>query len=190
MQSPRLVLEDVHATAQQLSVQHPCGQSRDPVVGPALQQQPNPHAALSPIPAATEVAIYNLGTTGADAYAGANTATLAAIGANSITLAAARQFPYASPGKRFYLIGTPVSYACSAGGSLTRISGYSKQASQPTSAPAGSSTAVLAGDVGSCSVDYQQGAIDQFGLLYLSLQITRSNESVSLTHAIQINNIP
>lgn len=149
-----------------------------------------PQPSLSSIPSGAEVVIYNLGSSGADAYAGNNSAALSAIGSSTITLSTAMQFPYPSPGKRFFIVGTPVSYACQAGGSLQRISGYSKQAAQPTSAPSGSSTALLAANVGTCTVEYQQSAIDQFGLLYLSLQITKNNESVSLTHAVQINNIP
>ncbi|GAA5171146.1 type II secretion system protein [Viridibacterium curvum] len=148
-----------------------------------------PAPSLSPIPSGTELAIYNLGTTGADAYASNNTSALSAIGASTVTIAA-KTFPYASPGSRFQIISTPVSYACTSGGSLTRIQGYAKQASQPTSTPVGASTAVLASNIGACSVDYTQAAIDQNGLLYITLSIAQDGESVNLTHAMQVSNAP
>ncbi|MEC5386079.1 type II secretion system protein [Uliginosibacterium sp. H3] len=148
-----------------------------------------PAPVLSPIPTSTELAIYNLGTSGADAYAGSNTSTLTAIGANSVSFAS-KMFPFASPANRFQIIGTPVSYACTAGGSLTRITGYAKQAAQPTSTPSGASSAVLASNVGACSVDYTQAAIDQNGLLYITLTLTLNGESVVLTHAMQVSNAP
>lgn len=148
-----------------------------------------PAPVLSPIPSGTELAIYNLGTSGADAYAGNNTSILSAIGANTVTVAS-KAFPFASPGNRFQIIGTPVSYACTAGGSLTRIWGYAKQVAQPNGTPAGASTAVLASNVSSCSVDYTQAAIDQNGLLYMTLQLTLNGESVTLSHAMQVSNAP
>lgn len=157
------------------------GQASFSYVGPA--------PVLSPIPAGTEVAIYNLGGgTGMDAYAGDNTQGLSAIAANLLTLSAAKQFPFSSPGKRFFIISSPVSYACTSGGSLRRITGYAKQATQPTASLGAGN--VLAADVSSCTVNYVQSAIDQYGLLNISLQLTQSGESVSLSHAIQINNTP
>ena len=148
-----------------------------------------PAPTLSPIPSGAELVIYNLGTTGADAYASNNTSTLTAINASTVTISS-KTFPYGSPGYRFQIIDKPVTYACTAGGSLTRIWAYTKQASQPTSTPSGASTAILASNVNACSVDYTQAAIDQNGLLYMTLQLTLNGESVNLTHAIQINNAP
>jgi MSHA biogenesis protein MshO len=103
---------------------------------------------------------------------------------------ASKMFPYASPGNRFQIIGMPVTYACTTGGNLTRIWGYAKQAAQPLATPAGASTAVLAANVSVCSADYAQAAIDQNGLLYITLQLTLNGESVTLTHAMQVSNAP
>lgn len=149
-----------------------------------------PQPVPGTISSSTEVAIYNLGVTGLDAYTGGNTATLSAVGTSTITLASPKIFPYPSPGHRFFIIDSPVSYACTPGGSLVRIWGYAKQASQPTSTPSGASTAILASNVSACNLDYQQSAIDQYGLLYMTLTLTSNNESVVLTHGVQINNIP
>ncbi|MDO6384896.1 MULTISPECIES: type II secretion system protein [unclassified Uliginosibacterium] len=171
--------------------QSDCGSTPlDTVGGNASLSFAGPAPALSPIPAGTEAVIYNLGVTGLDAYAGGNSVGLASIGASSISFSASKIFTYASPGRRVQLIGPPVSYACSSGGTLSRIWGYTKQASQPVAVPANASTAVLADFVASCAVDYTQSAIDQNGLLYLSLQLARAGETVSVSHAIQINNTP
>lgn len=147
-----------------------------------------------------ELAIYNLGISGANAYAGDNTATFSAINTTtSVITIASMQFPYPSPGNRFQLIGGPVTYVCApattgndGSGTLTRISGYSKQSTQPTN-PAGLTGAVsniLASNVSSCAVDYQQAAIDQYGLLSVTLGLKRNGEQVVLTHEMQINNAP
>lgn len=149
-----------------------------------------PQPTLASSSSRSEVAVYNLGVTGLDAYAGDNTATLSSIGTSTITLSSSKTFPYPSPGHRFFIIGTPVSYACTTGGSLVRIWGYTKQSSQPTATPSGASSAILADNVSACSVDYTQSAIDQFGLLYMTLTLTRNSESVALTHGVQINNTP
>lgn len=167
-----------------------CGTPLDTVAGNSALSFAGPAPVLSPIPTGTEVVIYNLGVTGLDAYSGSNSVGLASIGASSLTFSANKVFAYASPGKRFQIFGRPVSYVCAPGGNLSRLAGYTKQASQPTSTPGGASTAILASDVASCSVDYQQSAIDQNGLLYLTLQLARSGETVTLSHAIQINNTP
>ena len=146
----------------------------------------------------SEIAIYNLGIEGADAYRGDNTASFSNVSSNTVTMGS-KAFPYPSPGNRFQLIGKPVSYVCApatsggdGAGALTRVSGYSKQAAQPT-APASLASAsshLLANRVAGCAIDYQQAAIDQNGLLTLTLTIQRNNEKVTLTHAIAIHNVP
>lgn len=145
-----------------------------------------------------EVAIYNLGIPGADAYAGDTTSTFSGISGSTVSFSA-KQFPFPSPGRRFQLLGGPVSYVCTGGvvgqdgtGTLVRVSGYAKQASQPLN-PAilpGAVSHLLAENVSACSVDYAQAVVDQYGLLSISLRLQRNGESVSLSHDIQVNNIP
>jgi len=157
-----------------------------------------PGYAATSKPQISEVAVYNLGIEGADAYRGDNTASFIDVSGNTV-LMSSKQFPYPSPGNRFQLIGKPVSYVCApatsnsdGAGTLTRFSGYSKQAAQPT-APgslASASSHLLASRVADCTIDYQQAAIDQNGLLTLTLTIQRNNEKVTLSHAIAIHNVP
>lgn len=93
-----------------------------------------------------QVVIYNLGTPGADAYAGNTAAThnrraVNAVGANSLTINSANPLPFSScqtdpvtglrSGCRFHIISTPVSYVCDAPGpgtgTLWRYWGYAIQ---------------------------------------------------------------
>lgn len=141
-----------------------------------------------------EVAIYNLGIPGADAYNSDNTTVFGSVVGQKLGITA-KQFPFASPGKRFQLIGGPVSYVCTPGvtgnngtGTLSRVAGYAKQAIQ--SANPGGQSRLLANNVASCMVDYVQAAIDENGLLSLRLSLQSQGEIVSLTHEIEVNNVP
>lgn len=146
----------------------------------------------------TSVAVYNLGIPGADAYNSDTTSAISSVTGTTVRTVnfAAKQFPFASPSNRFHIIGAPVTYACSAGlsgnsgtGTLTRYTGYAKQATQPT-AFAGASQAMLANTLSACSIDYTQAVINRDGLLSIRMQIQQNGDFVSLTHAIQINNTP
>jgi MSHA biogenesis protein MshO len=148
-------------------------------------------------PAGTEVVIDNDPIAGLDAYntacgAACNYQGLAAIGANSLTLTAARTYPFGSPGHRFFITGTPVTYICDpVGGNLTRVSGYAKRTAQPVAVPADATqVAILARSVSACTSNYNLAAIGQYGLINLTLQLAQNGESVTLTHAIQIYNTP
>jgi MSHA biogenesis protein MshO len=129
--------------------------------------------------------IYNLGITGSDAYAGNNrrTATSTGGGVTAVTFSGA-QFPFASPARRFQVVGTPASYICS-GGLLTRYWNYA----YGVTPPAGSS-ALLASNVSACQFAYAIGITAQNALVTLQLGITRDNETVSLVHQAHVSNVP
>ena len=103
-------------------------------------------------------------------------------------------FPSASPGNRFQVISTPVTYVCSpvaggVGGTLTRYWGYAIQAAQPTALATLTSVnpgALLAGNVSSCSFSLPQGN----NLLAMQLTITESGESISLYDEAYVSNKP
>lgn len=109
--------------------------------------------------------------------------------------AAADQPPY-----RFKVVEGPVTFVCNpTAGTLTRYSGYTLQAAQPTdttAAPLNAGTAgLLANNVSGCGVNYDNSTSAQFGLqgrglVSLRLELTRNNETVSLYHQIAINNVP
>lgn len=157
------------------------------------------------------VVIHNLGIAGADAYevaaADPNIARIAAFGAGAladeqrITLAAATRFPLESPGRRFFVVSGPVTYACAGVGSaagegtgtLRRWSNYAiepRGGLPPTALPAGASDALLADHVSACQIDYTALPMLGRGLVAVRLGITRANETVTLYFEAQVNNVP
>ncbi|MFZ2307809.1 MAG: type II secretion system protein [Rhodoferax sp.] len=137
-----------------------------------------------------EVAIYNLGIPGADAYAGDNTAVVSGVVdgmETSVTIAATR-FPLASGANRFHVIPgdeTIVSYMC-AGGRLFRNAGYAYSPSCPT--PTAGTTPIIATEA-TCNFAYSAADIRN-ALVQLSLTFTNSGESVSIYHEVHVNNTP
>ncbi|TAK92412.1 MAG: prepilin-type N-terminal cleavage/methylation domain-containing protein [Burkholderiaceae bacterium] len=141
--------------------------------------------------ASDSIVVYNLGISGADAYAGdtrrsysgsAGTLTSVSFGTTGTP------FPFASPSNRFQVIEGPVSYVC-AGGVLRRYWGYAITAAQVV--PPNGNNAILSNDVASCSITYDASAVaKRTGLVTLNLTLTRSGESVNLYHAVHVSNVP
>lgn len=144
------------------------------------------------------IVIYNMGVTGADVYAGTSRrAASAPFGsvAKVTFLSAGTQFPFASPGSRFQVISTAVSYACDlAAGKLWRYSGYSISSTQPASLAAldglGATKALLASNVSACSFAYTAGTLERNGMVTANLAITEEGETVSLLHQVNVVNTP
>lgn len=141
-----------------------------------------------------EVVIYN--TAPFYVHGGNNVAAIAAASTAGNVVFAAKQFPLESPGKRFQIIGRPVTYACS-GSALWRYSGYSRQASQPTSIAtldglAGVVKARLATGVNCAanSFSYTPGATQRADLVTMSLTLANSSDSVTLLHQVHVQNVP
>ena len=161
---------------------------------------------LGPMPtmvAGDRLVIYNRGIAGSNAYTANttndNTGPYASNSATTVTISPAKQFPFMSPGNRFQVIDTPVTYWCApatdaAGngtGTLTRWQGYTIQATQPVALPATGtpSSALLASKVSACSLSY--GAVGaRLGLVTLQLTLTDSGESVTLYSSTHVSNVP
>src|SRR5574340_804111 len=132
--------------------------------------------------AGDRIAVYNLGITGADAWAGNTLAAYTGVTALNVTnIAIAPKptppFPLASPGNRFQVVDGPVSYACNpTAGTLTRYWGYAISAAQPTPPSAPVSSALLATGVSDCSFDYQPGATERNGLVSMTLNLSQAGE--------------
>lgn len=148
--------------------------------------------------AGDQVVVYNLGIPGADAYEGNSASThnrrayAGAVGAplSNVTISSVNALPFASPGHRFQVVDTPVSYVCDLGaGTLRRYSGYAIPAVQAIP-PAGGSSALLAANVSGCSFSYQPGVTERSGLVAIQLAITQDNETVSLHHEVHVSNVP
>ena len=157
------------------------------------------------------VVIHNLGIAGADAYdpaaADPNIARIAAFGAGAladeqrITLTAATRFPLESPGRRFFVVSGPVTFAClgvgtAAGegtGTLRRWSSYAiepRGGVPPTTLPGGATDALLASNVSACQLDYTTLPMLGRGLVVVRIAITRASETVTLYFEAHINNVP
>jgi len=100
-----------------------------------------------------------------------------------------------SPGKRFFVVSGAVSYVCDpAAGTITRRWGYTESPLQPVSFSDGSA-APIAENVSACVFDYNSSVGPQLGLLTLRITLQRAlfggaSETVSLYHAVHVNNAP
>ncbi|MGV3741836.1 MAG: pilus assembly FimT family protein [Burkholderiaceae bacterium] len=153
------------------------------VIGPAPQVAPQ-----------NQVVVYNLGIPPADAYSGDNRAAVSEVNGNTIKLAtnpfAAQPVAMRSPGKRFQVVTTPVSYGC-VNNQLIRYSGYPILAAQNTPpGGAGLQTALMATGVTGCAFSYGSAAQVRTALVGLTLTLTRSGESVTLFHQVHVDNTP
>lgn len=169
------------------------------------------------------IAIYNqYNNSGADcapttaglfsAYCGHGLAVLTSAsgaGTNSNTLgfgSTAFQPPGGSPTRRVFVISaSPVTYACdAAAGTVWRISGYTRQAAQPTSltaAPLSNATskvplavnatcpAIVSGSVPP-RFSYTSGASERYNLLSAWITLQSQGETISLLHQIHVDNTP
>ncbi len=105
-----------------------------------------------------------------------------------------------SPGKRFFIISGPVSYVCDTAARTIRRhwnygggTGSTPVAAQPTTFATGSS-ALIAENVTDCNFSYQNVG-PQLGLLTMRITLGRQmfggvTETVSLYHAVHVNNAP
>ena len=169
------------------------------LVGPALT-----------LAAGQGLVFYNLGPgiVGSDAYADNSSAvaqasanrrssTNAAGPASSITMSSLAGLPVAAfaPPYRVFAVEPPVSYRCDlATATLTRYQGYGFLATQPDPPVTGSS-AILASGVTACRFSYDAAVVASRAALVnlaLTLQTTTTSgtESVTLHHALHVDNLP
>ncbi len=145
------------------------------------------------------IVIFNMGQPGADVYEGSsrrNAATPFGTVTHVTYSPGGTQFPFASPGARFQVVNTAVSYACDlANGRLWRYSRYAIQAVQPASLvdldnldPVEKS--LVASNLTACSFAYTGGTLERNGLVLMQLAITEQGETVNLQHQIGVVNTP
>ena len=166
------------------------------------------------------VVVHNLGIPGADAYdftAPTNIKRItgfsfsgtggALADEDRFTLAATSAFPLESPGRRFFVVRGPVTFACvgtgvvggNGTGTLRRWSGYTYEppggigntGAPPAAVPGGASEALLAGNVSGCVFTYTNNLAQMSrGLVSIRLTLTRAGESTTLYHEVHVNNVP
>ncbi len=141
--------------------------------------------------------IYNTGQPGADAYAQDNVAAIRAADASSVSFVAPAPFPLTSPGGRFYVVDSPVTYLCDpVSGTVRRFTGYALAANQAdvdTAAEltgAGATSALLVDRVSGCNFSYVPGTATRGGLVTLSLSLSDSGERVALLQQVHVSNLP
>jgi MSHA biogenesis protein MshO len=160
--------------------------------------------------ASQQLVFYNLGSgvTGSDAYAANGTATEqassnrrlatnAAGSASTISLSSLAGLPVGDQAApyRVTAVSAPVSYRCDlSAATLTRYTGYGFLATQPDP-PVSGSSAVLASGVTACSFAADAAVVAaRAGLVRLQLSLATNtmtgSETVSLQHAIHVDNLP
>lgn len=158
------------------------------IVGPALRLS----QANQPL------AWYNLGAgvPDADAYSQANVrlTSNAAGNATTVTLSgAALPTPLMAPPFRVYALESPVTYRCDTSttpGTLMRYTGYGFLATQ-ADPPSGGTAAVMARQVAACSFNYNPAAVaGRYALVTLQLSLQAQGETISLYHAVHVDNLP
>ena len=154
--------------------------------------------------AGDKLVVYNLGLTGAAAYAGTSRRALTSSGASLASLSynvGGTQFPYASPNNRFHIVSTPITYAClpvaGGAGTLRRYAGYAIQGAQPANTAAaplsglsGVNNAQLSGSVAACSFTYNSTSSARTAVVTLRLTLTRSGESITLLQQVFVESSP
>lgn len=160
--------------------------------------------------ASQELVFYNLGPgiVGSDAYAAngtlaaaadsnRRTATNTAGSASTINISSSAGLPVAAfaPPYRVLAVTQPVTYRCdTSAGTLTRYQNYGFQATQPDP-PTGGSSSILASGVNDCRFSVEGTLVAARAALVtlrLGLAATTSggSETVSLHHAVFVNNLP
>ena len=149
--------------------------------------------ALGTLPASAWLVIHNLGTTGADAYAGGNRRAGLVLGnaGKRLNFTPQGNFDAAGNTERFFITTAPMSVACRDIGSgrfeLWRYSGYGWQASQLSNHAAfasGKRTLLLTGLSG-CSASYST-ALANIGLLNMRFKLTDTTGDAQMEYLQQM----
>lgn len=146
--------------------------------------------------AGDQIVVFNLGEgfAGADAYqTGGNRTGFGTLAGLTINLNPARQFPFASPGRRFHVVRHAVTYECDlAQGVVRRRWNYGFNPAQGTP-PAGGSTALLATQVSDCGFAYSPNLAAlayRHGTVGITLALTAGGETVRLFTQAHVPNVP
>jgi MSHA biogenesis protein MshO len=145
--------------------------------------------------------VFNLpeGTPNADAYqfpglGGNKTRVLGKFPTQDGIIFSSHTFTYESPGNRFFIVEGPVSYSC-AGGTLTRYWGYGiTKPGRATVRAAAARCSPLASPAREFLYESSIAAQGE-GLVTMRLQLSMqdsrgSTETISLYHAVHVNNVP
>jgi MSHA biogenesis protein MshO len=160
------------------------------------------------------VAVYNTGQAGTDAWNRDHTgggwkpdnlATLAGISATSVSFdnthfaSGESAFPAHSPGQRFFIVDSPVSFLCDAGaGTLRRYEGYNithphtsaDEHAELTGLSNPAEHALVADQVSTCSFTYTAGSPSRNALLTVAITVAEGGEDITLLQQVNVPNLP
>ncbi len=154
------------------------------------------------VPAGGSLVVYNLGIPGAASVYDSpvltvrRAATPGAFLSQVSFTATGTPLPFPSPGSRFQIVGTPVSFACDLDArTLWRYTGYAFQPNQPADLAtlnglAGVTRAALATNVTQCVFNAAAGVLQHNGLVSIRLTLTQAGESVTLQQQVNVDNVP
>jgi MSHA biogenesis protein MshO len=147
-----------------------------------------------------------------DVYAGVNRAAIAAVATPAATQGRVRlsvastQFPAGYDSGRFTIVSNAqkaVFYTCSGAdgtvnasgdgkGTLYRSSNYGFNAAYPTSCPSTANADIVATRVKSCTFVYDPnpGATQQYGFVWIDIELARNTETVGLASGAHVVNAP
>jgi MSHA biogenesis protein MshO len=127
-------------------------------------------------------------------YEGSNIRALQTTGNLNLLSFSGGTFPLESPSSRFFIVSTPVSYACDrTNKELLMYSGYPIQATQPASVTALNGLATprkLATGLTACQVNYVPGVLQRSGVITIYLGFTQDVATVTLMHQVNVVNSP
>jgi MSHA biogenesis protein MshO len=154
------------------------------------------------------VVIYNTGFSGSDLWNGDNSATLVQVDVgtptsihfdNSRFAGGQAAFPAPSPGQRFYITDTAVTFLCDVGAeSLRRYWGYARRSAQTdvdshaelTALSNPAEHALVADGVSGCRFDYTAGTPTRNAVLSLRLTLSEQGETITLFEQFNVSNLP
>lgn len=149
-----------------------------------------------------QLVVYNLGIPGLDVYAADNRTRLITYAGNTLSFDP-KQFPIASPDSRFHLVSRneqAVSFVCTGAGvdaagngtgTLFRVSQYGFNSPAPLACQAvGAGSPILATRLSACNFTYSSGVMERSAVVSIRLSIQQANETVTLYHDVNVNNVP
>ena len=136
------------------------------------------------------VVIYNLSATGttANAYTGDNS-TPVLVGSTATNLTIAKQFPYASPLQRFFVVDTAITYRLR-DGELTRHTGYPFNTTQFDPGAAEGDLVASQIVLAASQFAYDAGTASRSGLVRMQLALEKAGERITLLHQVHVDNAP
>lgn len=153
--------------------------------------------------------IYNTGQINHNAFNLDNIATIKNISGSPSVIeflfpSGINAFPTSSPGQRFYIVDTPISYICddSTNHQITRFENYpitpnhtDVDSSSELLAFGGTRSALVVDKIRSCTFSYNAGSATRSGLLTIRLSLSETmptghTESITLLQQIHVANTP